>query len=145
MCRLLNVPVIVKSVKILVPVVLVIFRIVEIVVVPEIFKLHLPILFVAKVVNGPVTLRVPVLEPVMVPPFISKPPAPTLVIRAADQLAVPLIVNELHCAPFVFIVTVFPAQITTSSVDPGLTADAAPPQATVDQVDARLQLPDVLE
>jgi hypothetical protein len=65
----------------------------------------------------PVVVRVPVLVPVMVPPVVVViPPAPIFVVRACVQLAVPLIVRELAAPGLLFMVTVAPALITTSSV-----------------------------
>lgn len=139
---LLNVPVIIRSVKVFIPVALVIFTMDEIVEVPEIFRLHLSILFVAEVVNGPATLSVPVSVPVIVPPFITSPPAPTLVVLF-DQLAVPLIVKEKQLPGLPFIVIVCPAQIITVSEAVG-TAPVPVPQA-VPHVAAVPQLPDALE
>ena len=92
---------------------------------------------------GPETYIVPIALPVKaLPLFKVNPPTPTFVIAVAlVQFAVPLMVSDKHAPGAPFIVTVFPAQITTLSDKPGIVEAAAPPQALVDHVVGLVQLP----
>ena len=70
-------------------------------------------------VNVPlVTVRVPVAEPLTMPPLITRLPL-TVRVFACPQLRVPLIVRLLQAPGLLFIVTVWPATIVTSSPEPG--------------------------
>jgi hypothetical protein len=87
----------------------------------------------------PIVVSVPDAVPVMFPPgLIRMPPVPTFKVVAEVQFAVPSMVRDWH-ETLLFIITVKPEQMTTSSVAVGTDPAVAPPQASVDQVEAVLQ------
>ena len=133
-----------KFAKVLEPPVLLSLKVPFIEVKPLTFKITLPIEIEAPAttVIGPETIKLPVTVPVMeLPLFKTNPPAPTLVVRTEDQLAIPFIVSDKHVPGAPFIVTVLPEHIITLSAAPGIVAEAAPEQDTVDQVEGEFQLP----